>query len=205
LTGHFDPRWLDQTDVAGVTMRDAMQRAGLAPADIAKLKRDPSRYLGFVEVHIEQGPVLNGLDVPLGIVTSINGSVRYLCEITGMASQPAPPRWVAARCRRVPVSRFVEARLACRPLARSACCRPSARSTSCRGCRLASTSRHHRGARFVRATLAELARICKRRGLQYTVDDARSGRAPAWQQRWSGGATLNLLFSACPAAPGTTR
>jgi N-carbamoyl-L-amino-acid hydrolase len=37
-------------------------------------------------VHIEQGPVLNELDLPLGIVTSINGSVRYLCEVIGMAS-----------------------------------------------------------------------------------------------------------------------
>ena len=47
----------------------------------------PGQYLGFVEVHIEQGPVLNELDMPLGIVTSINGSVRYQCEmITGMAS-----------------------------------------------------------------------------------------------------------------------
>ena len=51
-------------------------QAGLRPADIAALQRDPARYLGFVEVHIEQGPVLNGLGLPLGIVTSINGSVR---------------------------------------------------------------------------------------------------------------------------------
>ena len=39
------------------------------------------KYLGFVEVHIEQGPVLNELDLPLGIVTSINGSVRYVGEV----------------------------------------------------------------------------------------------------------------------------
>ncbi len=86
LTGDFDPAWLAQTDADGVVMRDAMSQAGLKIDDIPNLKRDPSRYLGFVEVHIEQGPVLNRLDVPLGIVTSINGSVRYLCEITGMAA-----------------------------------------------------------------------------------------------------------------------
>jgi N-carbamoyl-L-amino-acid hydrolase len=86
LTGDFDAKWLDQTDADGVVMRDEMVKAGLQIDDILRLKRDPSRYLGFVEVHIEQGPVLNRLDVPLGIVTSINGSVRYLCEITGMAS-----------------------------------------------------------------------------------------------------------------------
>ena len=63
-----------------------MKHAGLCIDDIAKIRRDPARYLGFVEVHIEQGPVLNELNLPLGVVTSINGSVRYLAEITGMAS-----------------------------------------------------------------------------------------------------------------------
>ena len=57
-------------------MRDAMAHAGLRVDDIAALRRDASKYLGFVEVHIEQGPVLNEMDLPLGIVTSINGSVR---------------------------------------------------------------------------------------------------------------------------------
>ncbi|MES1162481.1 MAG: hydantoinase/carbamoylase family amidase, partial [Rhizobacter sp.] len=88
LTGHFDAAWLEQTDADGITMRDAMRHAGL-PATlsaIGALKRDAARYMGFVEVHIEQGPVLNALDLPLGVVTSINGSVRYLGEVVGMAS-----------------------------------------------------------------------------------------------------------------------
>ena len=62
-----------------------MAHAGLNPADIPGLQRDPADYLGFVEVHIEQGPVLNELDLPLGVVTSINGSVRYLGEMIGTA------------------------------------------------------------------------------------------------------------------------
>lgn len=88
LTGDFDPTWLDQVDAEGLTMRQAMQTAGLPATTLAigQEKRDPNRYLGFVEVHIEQGPVLNELHLPLGIVTSINGSVRYLCQVTGMAS-----------------------------------------------------------------------------------------------------------------------
>ena len=88
LIGQFNPAWLEQKDADGVSMRDAMQHAGL-PATleaISRLQRTPSDYLGFVEVHIEQGPVLNELDIALGIVTSINGGVRYLCEVTGMAS-----------------------------------------------------------------------------------------------------------------------
>ncbi len=86
LTGSFDPAWLDQTDADGISMRQAMQHAGLYVDDIAKICRDPAHYLGFVEVHIEQGPVLNELNLPLGIVTSINGSVRYLGEVIGQAS-----------------------------------------------------------------------------------------------------------------------
>ena len=86
LTGRFDPRWLDQSDASGITMREAMTRAGLRPDDISHIRRDPARYRGFVEVHIEQGPVLTEADVPLGIVTSINGSLRYAGEIVGMAS-----------------------------------------------------------------------------------------------------------------------
>ena len=66
LIGHFNPAWLDQKDADGVTMRAAMQHAGLCIDDIAKLQRDPAQYLGFIEVHIEQGPVLNELDLPLG-------------------------------------------------------------------------------------------------------------------------------------------
>ena len=83
--GQFDSRWLDQKDADGISMREAMGHAGLNIDDIAGLTRDPSGYLGFVEVHIEQGPVLNELDLPLGVVTSINASARYAAEVIGTA------------------------------------------------------------------------------------------------------------------------
>jgi len=86
LIGQFNPAWLDQQDADGITMRAAMQQAGLNIDDIPNIQRDPAQYLGFVEVHIEQGPVLNEVNIPLGVVTSINGSVRYLCEVFGTAS-----------------------------------------------------------------------------------------------------------------------
>jgi N-carbamoyl-L-amino-acid hydrolase len=86
LVGDFKPEWLDQTDAQDITMREAMQHAGLCVDDIPALKRNPADYLGFIEVHIEQGPVLNELNLPLGIVTSINGSVRYQGTVSGMAS-----------------------------------------------------------------------------------------------------------------------
>ena len=86
LIGDFKAEWLDQKDADGISMREAMQHAGLCLDDIPKIKRDASLYLGFVEVHIEQGPVLNEMNLPLGVVSSINGSVRYLCQVTGVAS-----------------------------------------------------------------------------------------------------------------------
>jgi beta-ureidopropionase / N-carbamoyl-L-amino-acid hydrolase len=86
LTGDFDARWLDQTDVDGTSMRAAMLSAGLNPEHIASLRRDAKHYRAFVEVHIEQGPVLNAADMPLAAVTSINGSVRCVGQIIGLAS-----------------------------------------------------------------------------------------------------------------------
>lgn len=86
LVGDFKTEWLDQHDADGITLRQAMKQAGLKIEDIPKLTRNAADYVGFVEVHIEQGPVLNELDLPLGVVTSINGSVRFVGEVIGMAS-----------------------------------------------------------------------------------------------------------------------
>ncbi len=85
LVGQFDPAWLDLCDADGVTLRDAFAVAGHDPAAVAALRRHPSRYRGFVEVHIEQGPVLSTAGVALGVVTAINGSVRFVGEMTGVA------------------------------------------------------------------------------------------------------------------------
>ena len=86
LTGEFQADWLEQQDANGVRMKDAMQQTGYRVADIGRIRRDPSQYLGFVEVHIEQGPVLHHMHLPLSIVTSVNGSMRFLVKITGTAS-----------------------------------------------------------------------------------------------------------------------
>jgi N-carbamoyl-L-amino-acid hydrolase len=87
LTGSFDPDWLSQRDVDGISMAEAMKTAGLPGtlAAIQTIKRDPQKYLGFVEVHIEQGPVLCEKQLPLGVVTSINAGVRATCKTIGLA------------------------------------------------------------------------------------------------------------------------
>jgi hydantoinase/carbamoylase family amidase len=87
LAGQFDFSLLDRADADGVTLRDAMRTADLpATAEsIAALKREPAGLAGFIEVHIEQGPVLLERGVPLGIVTSIAGGVRMVARVTGLA------------------------------------------------------------------------------------------------------------------------
>ena len=86
VAGSFDPGLLDAVDGDGVLLRDALAQAGHDPATISAIARDPSTLLGFIEVHIEQGPVLLERGRPLGVVSAIAGSSRYLVELTGVAS-----------------------------------------------------------------------------------------------------------------------
>ena len=86
LTGQFNPEWLEQKDKDGITMRQAMVAYGLNPDEIPLIKRDARQYHGFIEVHIEQGPVLYNQNRPLGLVTSINGSRRFIAQVKGVAS-----------------------------------------------------------------------------------------------------------------------
>jgi len=83
LAGTFDPAVLSMQDTNGVTLRDAMMSFGLDPDRIATLGRDPASVIGFVESHIEQGPVLEREDEALGVVTAICGIERHLIEVTG--------------------------------------------------------------------------------------------------------------------------
>ncbi|MBB1625422.1 2-oxo-4-hydroxy-4-carboxy-5-ureidoimidazoline decarboxylase [Achromobacter sp. UMC71] len=198
LIGDFKPHWLDQKDAQGITMREAMQHAGLCIDDIPKLRRDASRYLGFIEVHIEQGPVLYEMGLPLGIVTSINGSVRYQVQVLG----------VACHAGTTPMNRRRDAAAATAELAlylEQRAARdgdsvgtigmlevPSGSINVVPGeCRfsldLRAPSDPQRDA-LVNDVLAELAAICERRGVRYTLEEtmraSAAPSAPDWQQRW---------------------
>jgi N-carbamoyl-L-amino-acid hydrolase len=86
VAGRFDPALLELTDADGVSLREAIAGAGHDVGAIAAIGRDPAQLLAYVEVHIEQGPVLLERDLALGVVTAIAGSSRYLVELTGLAS-----------------------------------------------------------------------------------------------------------------------
>ncbi len=198
LIGHFNPAWLDQQDADGITMREAMQQAGLCIDDIPELQRDPARYLGFIEVHIEQGPVLNELDIPLGVVTSINGSVRYVCEMTGMASHAGTTPMDRRRDAVVGVAElalYVEKRAAQDGDSVGTIGQlqvPSGSINVVPGrCLFSLDLRAPTDAQrdaLERDVLAELAAIAQRRGLGYKAEQsmkaAAAPSAPAWQQRW---------------------
>jgi beta-ureidopropionase / N-carbamoyl-L-amino-acid hydrolase len=215
LTGEFNPAWLEQQDSEGNQLFARIHSAYSAikneafdvSEEIAKLKRDPDDYLGFVEIHIEQGPVLNELNLPLGVVTSINGSVRLLCEIIGQASHAGT----------TPMDRRRDAAAAAAELVLYVEQRASQdgdkdgdrsdRSVGTVGmlhvpsgsinvvpgrCAFSLDLRAPNDAQrdaLVRDVLTRLDEICKRRNLAYTTEEVmRASAAPsdaAWQARWA--------------------
>ena len=198
LIGHFNYEWLDQKDANGITMREAMQHAGLCIDDIPKLQRDPAQYLGFVEVHIEQGPVLNELDIPLGVVTSINGSKRYVCEMIGMASHAGTTPMNRRRDAAVGVAElalYVEKRSAqdgdsVATIGQLTVPNGSINVVPGR-CQFSLDLRAPTNAQrdaMANDILAEFEAIAKRRGLRFnfemTMEAAAAPSAPEWQKRW---------------------
>nr|MCU0958163.1 M20/M25/M40 family metallo-hydrolase [Hydrogenophaga sp.] len=182
-----------------------------------KLQRDPAQYLGFVEVHIEQGPVLNELNLPLGIVTSINGSVRFVGEVIGTASHAGT----------TPMDRRRDAAAAVAELILCAEQRAARDGDSVATvgmlqvpggsinvvpgvCKFSLDMRaptdEQRDA-LVRDVLAKLSEICERRGLHHTLEEtmraAAAPSAPAWQTRWEAAATaLGVPLHRMPSGAG---
>ena len=198
LVGDFQQEWLEQVDAQGITLRAAMQHAGLCVDDIPKLRRAASDYLGFVEVHIEQGPVLNEMNLPLGVVTSINASVRYQCEVVGMASHAGTTPMDRRRDAAVAVAElmlFMEqrARADGDSVATVGQLQVPAGSVNVVPGRcqfsldLRAPSNAQRDA-LERDVLEKLSNICQQRGLHHTIKESmRASAAPSapdWQARW---------------------
>jgi beta-ureidopropionase / N-carbamoyl-L-amino-acid hydrolase len=85
LTGTFETAALASVDAGGTSLRQTLKDAGLDPAAIPAAALDPATLLGFIEVHIEQGPVLLEAGAPVGVVTSIAGSIRGSLTIVGLS------------------------------------------------------------------------------------------------------------------------
>jgi allantoate deiminase len=81
----FNREELASADANGVTVGEALKAYGKDPKDIAAAAYRSDEAAGYVEVHIEQGPVLESRSEPLGIVTGIVGQVRLRVTVTGEA------------------------------------------------------------------------------------------------------------------------
>jgi allantoate deiminase len=85
VAGSFRPEDLDRVDADGIAMRDAIVRSGGDPAAFAAEARQRGDLLGYVELHIEQGPVIEAQDAQVGVVTAIAGRTRARLELVGRA------------------------------------------------------------------------------------------------------------------------
>jgi allantoate deiminase len=85
VAGRFDLSLLERRDANGVTMADALRAFGGAPEELMDSRRDPADLIGYYEVHIEQGPVLENENLPLGVVSAIAGQTRATLEFSGQA------------------------------------------------------------------------------------------------------------------------
>jgi N-carbamoyl-L-amino-acid hydrolase len=100
IAGRFDESALARRDSDGVSLATVLRKEGVGLDTIQALARRPDTLRGYLEVHIEQGPVLLQKNLPVGIVTSISGSARYRVTVQGVAGHagtvPMPLRRDAA-------------------------------------------------------------------------------------------------------------
>ncbi len=85
VAGVLKPDDLEATDKDGVSVKTALESFGGAPELAMECSEDPELIAGYIELHIEQGPVLQAKNTALGVVTSIAGASRFHITITGQA------------------------------------------------------------------------------------------------------------------------
>ena len=83
--GNWNNDWLTLRDTDGVSLAQALESFGLAADLVSTASRRNENLLGYLEIHIEQGPVLEDRGIPLGVVTSIAGTRRLLVQVRGLA------------------------------------------------------------------------------------------------------------------------
>jgi allantoate deiminase len=85
LVGRLDEELLDRADANGISVRTAIEDFGLDPREIPRARLQPDTF-AFLEFHIEQGPVLESLERPLGVVEAIVGQTRMDLRFVGRAN-----------------------------------------------------------------------------------------------------------------------
>ena len=85
IAGSFNPAALAGADADGITLAGALRNFGCNPDAIPAIARNPADVLAYIELHIEQGPVLEAENLAVGVVTAINGAARFSVTVTGAA------------------------------------------------------------------------------------------------------------------------
>jgi allantoate deiminase len=85
IAGAFDEKDLQRTDSNGVSLADAVKEFGGDPTQISTCRFQANNLFAYLEVHIEQGPVLEEKDHSVGIVTAIAGQTRAKIKFEGRA------------------------------------------------------------------------------------------------------------------------
>lgn len=85
VAGTFNEATLKARDRDGITLREAMKGFGLDPDHVGAAARVPGEFIGYIELHIEQGPVLEAQGLPVGVVSAISGATRLNVTLEGMA------------------------------------------------------------------------------------------------------------------------
>jgi len=180
--GRFESALLERTDAAGVSMADAIRHFGLEPARIPQAAYTGRQLLGYLEAHIEQGPVLEARNLPVGIVEAIVGQSRFWVSFHGKAGHAGT---LPMELRQDALAAAAEFVLAVEQQARSVeglratvgtlAVTPSAVNVVPGSARLSLDIRHPHDVVRAQATAAlwkQAAALASRRGVRFQIDQA---------------------------------
>jgi allantoate deiminase len=178
----FDSALLEQTDPAGVTLAQALRNFGLDPARVSDAAYQADRVLGYLEAHIEQGPILDSQNLPLGVVEAIVGQSRLWLHFEGKAGHagtlPMDLRQdalVAAAEFVIAVEQYARATEGLRATVGGLAVAPGAVNVVPGSARLSLNVRHVRDGvreRAIEALLEQATTIAARRRVGFEVDDS---------------------------------
>src|SRR5260221_3972747 len=107
FAGTFDPVMLQRRDADDIPLAEAIRAFGGDPDALAVDQRAADDLLGYCEVHIEQGPVLEARELPVGVVSAIQGQSRFTVRFTGVAGHAGTVPWALRRDAVAAAAQFV--------------------------------------------------------------------------------------------------
>jgi allantoate deiminase len=196
VCGRLNQALLERTDDNGVSLSEALRHFGLDPTRVSEAAYRPDKVLGYLEAHIEQGPVLDNAKLPLGIVDAIVGTSRCWLRFVGKAGHAGTLPMAMRQDALAAAAEFIvavdrEARSVdgLRATVGSLAVAPDAVNVVPGLARLSLDVRHPRDEvreRAVASLLEQAAAIAARRGVAFHVDQSDSRGAVPTDPRLTG-------------------